>query len=593
MPNRRYCFLDFEVDSRSGEVRKLGVRLKIQEQPFKVLIQLLENAGELVPREDLRAALWPSETYVDFETGLNTAIKRLREMLGDSADHPAFIETLPRRGYRFVAPMKEDSVTAAGVLQPRTSEAAKRNRERLKLVVLPFANLSGNPEQEYFSDGMTEEMIAQLGRLNPNQLAVIARPSAMHYKGTAKRIDEIGRELGVDYILAGSVRRVGERVRITAQLAEASNQIQVWAESYDRRLSDILRLQADVAEAIAREIQIALAPMARESNKIQDQVAPEAYEAYLKGRYYWNKRTEQALRQASSYFQQAIEKCPDYAPAYAGLADSYILLGDTSYGVLRPCEAMQIAKNAAVRAVEIDESLAEAHTSLASVKEQFERDFKGAEKEYKRAIALQPGYAIAHHWYAYYLADVGRLAEAQAEIECARELDPLSLIINADLGWVYYLARNYDRAVEQLRKTLELDPDFVRAHYLLGRTYLEKGMYNQAVQELQKATDLSRGNAVYLAGLGCGYAKSGKTREAMRILDELVEMRSSQAYVPPYDIALVLVALGQQDSAFTWLEKAFEENSDFKDELKVGPMLDPLRSDPRFQELLRRVGLHA
>ena len=581
----------FEVNLESGELRKSGARIRLQEQPFKILTALLEHPGEVVTREELRRRIWPEESFGDFDHAVNVAVGKLRIALNDPADFPRLIETLPRRGYRFIGPT---STTAIAAEKPgrNTPEEPQNSGKKVVLVVLPFDNLSGDPEQEYFSDGMTEEMIAQLGRLQPGYLSVIARPSSMHYKGTAKRIDEIGRELRVNYILAGSVRRVGDRVRITAQLAQVHDQTQIWAESYDRSLPDILGLQSEVAQAIASEIKVALKPREQARLSGLHPIDPEAYEAYLKGRYYWNKRTEEALLKSAEYFRQAIEKNPTFALAYTGLADSQILLGDTGYGILPPCEARLEARTAALKALEIDDTLAEAHTSLAAVKEQFEWDWEGAESEFKRAIELQTGYTNAHHWYAYLLAQLGRLDEAATEIRRARELDPLSLIINADLGWVFYLARHYDKAVEQLRKSLELDQDFVRAHYLLGRTYLEKTMYDQATQEFLAATNLSERNPVYLAGLGCAYAASGKTEEAIHILYELEE-RSKGRYVPPYDIALIHVSLGRKENAFTWLEKAFEEGSDFKDELKVGPILDPLHTDSRFQDLLRRMNLPA
>jgi TolB-like protein/Flp pilus assembly protein TadD len=579
----------FEVDLGSGELRKSGSRIRLQEQPFRILTALLEHPGEVVTREELRRRIWPEESFGDFDHAVNVAVGKLRTALNDSAEVPRLIETLPRRGYRYIGPTNVPMM-AAEQLPSNTPEESQHREKKVVLVVLPFDNLSGNPEQEYFSDGMTEEMIAQLGRVQPGQLSVIARPSSMHYKGTGKRIDEIGRELRVNYILAGSVRRVGDRVRITAQLAQVHDQTQIWAESYDRSLPDILRLQSEVAQAIASEIKLALRPREQARLLGLHPIDPDAYETYLKGRYYWNKRTEEALLKSAEYFRQAIEKNPTFALAYTGLADSQILLGDAGYGVLPPYEARVEARTAALKALEIDDTLAEAHTSLASVKEQFERDWEGAEREFKRAIELQPGYTNAHHWYAYLLAQLGRLDEAAMEIRRARELDPLSLIINADLGWVSYLARQYDKAVEQLRKTLELDQDFVRAHYLLGRTYLEKTMYDQATLEFLAATSLSERSPVYLAGLGCAYAASGKRHEAIHILNELEE-RSKGRYVPPYDIALIHISLGQKENAFTWLEKAFEEGSDFKDELGVGPILDPLHTDPRYRDLLRRMNL--
>jgi TolB-like protein/DNA-binding winged helix-turn-helix (wHTH) protein/Tfp pilus assembly protein PilF len=611
----------YEVDLRAGELRKSGVKIKLQEQPFQILALLLGRPGEVVTREEIQKQLWPADTFVDFEHSLNAAVKRLREALGDSADNPRFVETLPRRGYRFIYPVEGRPSTALGIKGQAGLDGRRIGRrawlaalgllalvavlvglnvgglrERLlgraapgqitSIAVLPLANLSGDPEQDYFVDGMTETLITELSKIRA--LTVISRQSVMQFKGTDKPLPEIARELNVDAVVQGSALHIGERVRITVQLIEAASDRNLWAENYDRELRDILALHSDVARAIASEIRIMLTPEEEARLARTRPVNPEAYEAYLKGRYFWNKRTEEGFKKAIGHFERAIASDPTYALAYSGVADSYILLGGADYGALPPHEAIPKARSAALKALGIDSTIAEAHASMGGIKEQFEWDWNGSEREYKRALELNPSYATAHHWYAFLLMQVGQLEEALAEMKRAKELDPLSLIINADLGWAFYLARQYDDAISQLRSTLELDSKFVRARFLLGRVYTAEGMYEKAIPEFQKAVDLSGNSPVYVAGLGYGYAAAGKKSKAIELLNELAE-RAKQEYVAPYDVALVYVGLDQVDQAFIWLEKAYEVHSDFKDELKLVPILDPLRDDPRFQDLLRRM----
>ena len=566
----------FEVDLRTGELRRSGLKIRLQDQPFQILAMLLERPGEVVTREELGQRLWPADTFVDFDRGLNTSIKRLREALGDSADNPRFIETLPRRGYRFIAAVE-------GASRPKLLSG------KILLIVLPFENLSGDPTQEYFSDGMTEEMITELARLNPEALGVIARTSAMQYKSTNKGIDQIGHELGVDYILEGSVRRAGNRVRISAQLIQASDQTHLWADSYDRDLEDILTLQGEVARAIAGEIRIKVTP--REQTRLASPrpVNRESHEAYLKGRYYWNKFTEEGLRKGLEYFQQAIAIDPGYALAYAGLADSYTILG-SGYGYLPPNEAYPRAKVAAKKALEIDDTLPEAYTSLGAAKLFYDWDWRGAEQVLKRAIELNPSYCTAYELYGFFLQAMGRLNEALREVRRALELDPLSLISNTDVGLGFLLARQYDQAIEQCQKSLEMDPNFIVAHEYLGRAYLEKSMFEESIAEFQKAITLSGGKTRFKAFLGNAYAASQRRGEALKLLHELQEF-PTQRYVSSYDIATIYIGLGEKERAFEWLGKAYEERSCFLLWLKVDPIFDTLRSDPRFQDLLRRMNI--
>ncbi len=461
-------------------------------------------------------------------------------------------------------------------------------RGRIMLAVLPFENLTGNWEQEYLSDGLTEEMITQLGRLHPERLGVIARTSAMQYKNTQKRTDQIGSELGVAYLLEGSLRRAGHRMLVSAHLIRVRDQTHLWAESYERDLRDILALQSEVAHAIAREIDVKLTPQEEARVARASPIDPRAHEFYLKGRYFWNKRSEEGYTRAIHYFEQAIAQEPGYAQAYAGLADAYALLGSIPNAELPRSEAMPRARVAALKALELDDGLAEAHTSLAFVRMHFEWDWPGAKSEFARALELNSGYATAHHWYAFWLIAQGRAEEALREIRLAQELDPLSLIINTDVGEMLYYARRYDDAVEQARRTLEMDSGFALAHHLLGVAYLAKRQFVPATQALEAAARISGGRADVLASLGHAYAEAGRTQEARKVLDEL-EQASQHRPDMAHWIATILAGLGEKDQALAWLEQSYQEHNGALILLKVAPELDPLRSDAQFQDLMRRV----
>jgi len=449
--------------------------------------------------------------------------------------------------------------------------------------VLPLANLSGDPEQDYFSDGMTDALIAELGQIG--SLRVISRTSVMQYKGAKRPLPQIAKELNVDAVIEGSVLRSGDRVRITAQLIGAVPERHLWARNYERDLRDVLSLQGEIARTIADEIKANVMPDVQARLARARPVNPEAYQAYLTGRYHWNLRTEDGLKKSLGYFQQAIEKDPAYALAYAGLADSYVILAD---GVMAPREAYPRGKAAAFKALEIDETLAEAHAPLGAAREAYDWDWVGAEKEYKRAIELNPGYATAHQWYAMYLSEMGRHDEAVAEIRRAQELDPLSLIINATGGYVFFFARRYDEAIAQCRRTLELNPGFYSGHSFLGWAYEQEKLYAQAISEYQKAIALEPGNPALAAELARACAAAGKRTEALKGISQLKEL-SKQRYVSPYLMAQIHAALGDIDQACAWLEKAYEERSGELCMLKVDPRNDPLRSEPRFQDLLRRM----
>jgi len=606
----------FELDLRAGELRKQGLKIKLQEKPFQVLVLLLERPGELVTREELQKKLWPEDTFVDFDHSMNTAVNKLREALGDSAESPRFIETLPKRGYRFIAPVQEaDRVPAAApvlaggmrqrpavlgvaaalvvilglgayLVWKRWTSRANPPEGRIMLAVLPFHNVSGDPEQEYFTDGLTEEMISQLGRLHPERLRVIASTSAMHYKKSTKRVDEIGQELGVDYVLEGSVRRGGERVRITAQLVQVSDQTEVWSESYESSEGDVLALQSEVARAIAQQIQLKLTPQEQARLATSQPINPKAHEAYLLGRHFWSTRSDEGLQKSIQSFEQAIALDPNYAPAYAGLADSYF--SSSFWGLMPAKQAIPKASAAAARAVELDPTLAEAHGSLALVR-LWENDLKAAEREFQQALELNPGYAQGRMRYGDLLIRTGRPEDAVAEMGRALELDPLSLMVNNATGWHLYLARRYDEAIAQFKKALELDPGFALAHYDLGRVYEQKGMYEQAISEFQKAKELSPETPYILAGLGHCYGVMGRRGEAHKLLEELKAL-SKRRHVKSLDIAFVHLGLGDREQALEGLERAAAEREGWIGYLNADPIYDPLRSDPRFQSLVRRAG---
>lgn len=648
---RNVRFGVFEADIEAGELRKHGLRLKLSEQPFQILTMLLARPGEIISREFLRERLWPSDTFVDFDHGLNNAVMRLREVLGDSSEHPRFIETLPRRGYRFIAPVELKTQSSEGApLEPtaiartisvspvapdsvfgnaplvRNGLGGQHNRffalprisvlvaavlagsalisgitvhyvwgvnaskgktnRTSSLVVLPLENLSGDKEQDYFADGMTDDLIANLAKIR--SLRVISRSTAMAYKGTHKPLPQIASELNVDAVIEGTVLRVGSRVRITAELVQVSTDHHLWADTYESPIGDVLALQNRVSSAIVDEIRINLTKEDKERLAMKPAVGPEAYEDYLKGRYYWNKRSGEGFAKAIGYFEEATRQDPQYALAYAGLADCYGIIGATIYGSVPAAEAAPKAKAAAIRALEIDPTLAEAETSLATAKFNYDWDWTGAEEGFKRAIQLDPSYATAYQRYSLYLIALGRFDESFDQIKKARELEPLSISINASFGWRLYLAREFDRSIAQLRDTLEMDPSYEWAHLILGQAYEQKGEYNLAIEELRKAVELSHSSPLMISALAHAYALSGNHSDALKLLAQL-EALSRKQYVSPFYVAVVYLGLGKNDLATKWLEKAYDDRSNGLVFLKVEPELDPLRSDPRFVSLLRKL----
>ena len=639
-PTRSYEFGVFTVELPEGELRKHGVRLKVQERPFQLLVCLLERPGEIISRDELRQRLWPDGTFVDFDHNISSAINKLRTVLNDVASNPRFIETVGSRGYRFLADVKRISSDPASSQAPkqRTAEVpkivesagsryqglwkvvagtalllsllvagyfqwARRTSKssapvaRVMVAVLPFQNLTGDPAQDYFSDGLTEEMIAELTRLNQDHLGVIARTSIMVYKQRPKPLDQIGRELGVQYVMEGSVRRDSSRVRITAELIQVKDQTHLWAREYDRELNNSLALQSEIAQEIGDEIQISLGDSngVKAANHLASShstASYEAYDLYLKGRYFWNKRTTAGFLQAANYFQQAIAKDPGYASAYAGLADTFGLMS-TWYAAPQQ-EFMPKAKAAALNALALDDSLAEAHASLALVAENYDYDWQTAEKEFRRAIQLNPDYATAHQWYAEYLAWQGRFDEALAESERARQLDPMSLIIATDRGAILFYARKYDRAIDQFRAVLDMNPGFTNTRSFLASAYVQQGKFAEALKENELMADAEKPQW-HWAFTAYIYNHSGnvaQARHALAKFEALSPRLRSDAI-----LARLVAYTGssqpiQQEKAISLLEEAYKEHSPALTSIKVDPRYDNLRKDQRFQELLARMHLN-
>jgi TolB-like protein/DNA-binding winged helix-turn-helix (wHTH) protein/Flp pilus assembly protein TadD len=630
-------FGPFLFEPKTGSLTKHGQKIRLQPKSGAALTALLEHAGEVVTREQMRNVLWPDGTHVDFDLGIKVAVKKLRDALSDSAEDPIYVQTV-QGGYRFIgdvervfapnptrAPtepsaeteqafptptpidnqtLRSDQVRQPGAIdrpwvlrRPRTwiatalacivllaigsaSLGRRRVREpdqgrtaKIMLVVLPFENLSGDPGLEYLGDGITEELSEQLGNLAPQRLGVIGRTSAMVYKHSPRAISQIGKELGVSYILEGSVRRAGDKLRITAQLVEVSDQAHVWASDYDRKVRDLVQLEDEVAREITRQVGVSVARKSPEKMRrhIPD---PEAHDAYLLGRYYWNKRTPAGYRAGAGYFRRAIEKDPQYAAAYAGLAESRIPTSE--------------AKAAALKAVELDPSSGEAQTALGWVELFREVDVPAAERTLNTAIELDPNYASAHHWYAFVLEATGRVAESRTELARAAKLDPLSLIIQTAVASSLSEAGQHDAALAQLRLVFDMDPHYPKAHEELGRIYERKGMYRDAIHEYQLSA--KNGGDPLWANLGYAYAVSGEKQEALSVLAHLEEMeRRSQ--VSPCDLALVNIGLGRKEEAIAWLQKASLKPDDVWLSLQVDSRFDPLRSNPRFQALLRQMKL--
>jgi TolB-like protein/DNA-binding winged helix-turn-helix (wHTH) protein/Flp pilus assembly protein TadD len=628
--NSLYEFGEFRLDAHKRTLQRGQDLIALKPKVFDTLLVLIESRGQTVSTDELMKAVWP-DSFVE-ESNLTQAVYLLRKALGQTRGQ-GYIVTLPGQGYRFVADVKlvsraappEGGTRTASLAIASSSQWEQRVRRRwpvllaitgililafaayakwfrprpvaagrTMLAVLPFENFTGDPAQDYFSDGLTEEMISQLGNLDPAHLGVIARTSVMNYKHSRESLRQIGEELGVHYVIEGSVRRDSERVRITAQLIHVTDQSHVWAREYDRDLGHLLELQAEIAREVANEIEFSLSgrrPIEAASAAV---LAPapgaksyEAYDLYLKGRYFWNKRTADGFRQAADYFQQAIDKDSNFGRAYAGLADTFSLMSTWYVGPQN--ELMPKARTAALRALELDDSLAEAHSSLALIKVNYDYDWQGSEKEFRRAIELNPEYATAHQWYAEFLSWQGRFGEALAESEQARQLDPLSPIIATDHASIMYYSRQYDSAVKQCRSVLELDPNFDHARYLMVPSYFELGRYDDAIDGIRGWADRQK-NPWAWAWEAAAYGRWGHAEEARSATTKVEQVPGAW----PDRIPALLVAYagtGQNERLLELLERAYSERSNVLVQIKVDPIYDSIRSDPRFEALLRKVGL--
>lgn len=619
---------DFELDLRACELRKASRTVRLQRRPMDLLLLLVEHRDRLVTREEIIERLWGKDVFLDTENGINTAVRKLRAALGDDPEQPRCIQTVPSRGYRFIASIENHEPPSPSIVSPPGVSAGtgpvRANRRwllpvavswvllavagayslfrrprpvspstpsRMMLAVLPFENLTGDPGQEYFSDGVTEETITQLGSLDAQRLGVIARTSVMGYKGTHKQVAQIGHELGVQYVLEGSVRRDGDRVRISAQLIQVKDQTHLWAHEYDYELRDLLAVQAEIARAVAEEIQLGVTEGRRGIRVGQpfplSPQALQAYDLYLKGRYAWNQRTPAGFQQAIDYFQQATTKDPGDARAYAGLADTYALLA--SYDLAPEGELIPKARLAAQRALQIDETSAEAHVSLALITENYDWNWAGAEKEFRRAIELDPNYATAHQWYAEFLAFQGRFGEAMAESGIARQLDPFSLIIAADQGAILYFSRRYNQAIQQFQAVLKVDPGDRRAQLIVYSYVLEK-KYEKALADIASFRRFDDGPWPW-ALEAYAHGSEGKMTLAKHDFQELQQAIRKTKTDPTPLLTIAYLGLGDKNQALACLEEGFGSRSNTLTTLKVDPVYDPLRSDPRFEDLLRRVGL--
>ena len=617
----------FEANLSARELRKHGVRVRLSGQPFAILSILLEQPGEVITREELQQRLWSKDTFVDFEHSLNSAIKKLRSALGDTPENSRYVETIPRIGYRFIAPIQRVSgkvsptpeievgkvpaeeanrtpqstfgpwlllagisvfVITASVLTLRWSRMTAQPQPsggRVMIAVLPFENLTGDPAQDYFSDGLTEEMIDQLGRIDPQRLGVIARTSVTRYKHEPVQLSQLKKDLGVQYVLEGTVRRDSERVRITAKLIQMKDQTDVWSRKYDRSLDKVLVLQGEIAQELASGLMLTFDKRGNPSDAPSLSAnAYQAYDLYLKGRYFWNKRTPEGFDRALDWFQQSTAKDPSYARSYAGMADTYAMMATWNW--LPSKVAMPKARAAALRAVELDERLPEGHTSLAVIAQNYEWDWATAEKEYRRAIELDPNYSTAHHWYAEELALVGRFDEAVAEIDRARQLDPLSLIIGSDRAVILYFSRKFDPAIDQFRTVLDMEPSFPRAR-MVQEALILAGRYDEALADLEKWHALEPKSPWEITYRIHVYNRLGKSAQSSKLLAELIEMQA-QGKVASHIMALAYTGMNDKDKAFLWLERSYSDHS-ISNALAVDPIYDPLRADPRFHTLLNRM----
>ena len=571
-------FSVFEFDLKSGELLKQGRRVRLSGQPAQILAFLLRRPGELVTREELQQALWPADTHVNFDQSLNAAVKRLRHALRDSPERPLFIETMARRGYRFIAPTSSPGQSDHPSARPVHTVNS--------IAVLPFENATADPDADYLIDGLTEAIINALSRLPA--LRVLARSTVFRYRGKPVDCRALGRKLSVGAVLLGRVSQRGDQLMIGTELVEVQSGWLIWGEQFSHKLADVLLIEAELSAKISEKLRSELAGKANASATARRRTqSTEAYQDYLKGRYHWNKMSAEGLQRSVDYFQHALQKDPGFALAHAGLADSYCMLG--FFDLLPPAEAMPKAKESAMRALDIDGDLAEAYASLANVLKVYDRDWLAAERRYRQALQLNPNYVHGYRGYAALLAALGRFAESMSQIRHAQDLDPLSVVVSMEVAWNFFIAREYDHAIEQALRVTHLEPESPSAQYILGLAYEQKGRFGEARAALERSLVGSRGHASGLAGLGRLFCVTGQREEALRILDQLNRL-ASRGHVAPFWHSILYASLGDVDAAIDYLERSYAQSDVWLVWLNTDPRLDSLRADPRFQQLLRRVG---
>lgn len=586
-----YEFGAWALDTRDGLLRRNGESIPLTLKAFEILLVLIQNSNHLVEKAFFLEKVWPN-TFVA-ESNLTQNIFRLRQVLGESETGSPYIETVPKRGYRFVADVRE--VVNGSTRQARESSARGRfdkheetdevlDQSIRSLAILPLDSVESNVDTQYLGDGITESIINCLSQLR--QLRIMAWTTMARYRGKGEDIFKVGRDLGVQFGLTGKLLLRDNKLIIRVELVDIDSGWQLWGEQYNRDLSDILAVQEDISWEVSERLRLKLTGEERQRLAKRHTADPEAYQLYLKGRFLWNQRTVESLKSAITYIQKALEIDPNFALAYAGLADCYNQF--TRFNLLKPREAFSKAKAAAMKALELNEALAEAQTSLAFVSMSYDWDWPAAERGFRIAIAQGPSYAPAHQWYAKYLSRMGRFVEALTEIERARELNPLSQVCLMTIGEILYFAREYDKAIKHCRETLELSPDFGQAYQVLSLAYAQKGMYEEAIDCCQARLDLFDADTEALAYLGCFHASMGHREKALGQLEAL-HLRSKQEYVPPSHMSIIYLGLGEHDQAIEYLEKAHADRSHFLTSLKVMPILDPIRSDRRFMDLLRRM----
>jgi len=567
----RFRFGEFELDISAYELRRGGQPVHLERHPMDLLILLVERRLQLVPRADIVKRLWDPGVFVDVEMGVNTAIRKLRQALRDSRESPAFVETVSGKGYRFIAPVKVPV------------EPTQQGIE--SIAVLPFANDSGDADAEYLSDGISETLISNLSQIG--NLRVVARSTAFRYRGKDIDLQKAGKDLHVRVVVSGRLLQRGNTLIVRAELMDVETGAQLWGGQYHRESEDVFALQDDLSREISEKLQLELSGNEKQRLTKRYTEDSEAYRLYLKGRYHWNKRSPEGLQKAVEYFRQALDQDPAYSLACVGLADTYAYL--SFFNLVAPCEGMPKAKAAAMKGLGIDNDIAEAHVSMGYISFIYDGNWAAAGKHFEQALALNPAYSRAHTFYALYLSSLGRSEEALEVAKHAVDLDPASPAVSHSLAVQLYLARKFERAIEQTHGTLDMDANFAISYAVLGEAYLARGMYREGLSALEKYSVLSRRCSASLALLGYSQARLGERKQAIQIIDEL-KAASKKSFVPALWFALIYAGLEEKDQAFTWLEKALEERFNRLAYLKVEALWDPLRSDPRFADLLRRVG---